>query len=270
MGGFLVVAGIFLLWRIMAQKVGVMTPERKFIFNAIMKTETNPAKLLRISKEFRKEGLIEEADALKARSELPNVSGEMRARYEGAFRKAMMSGDPDAVEKVASAFQQKGMGATCEMLNGYARGLRMAGPLAAPQGFPGISPTAERAMAAHLPYGVMPQAGPFIPPAYPENAANTPWYPSTYPPMGPEHQYGNMGADPRMGGDPRMGSDPQGGGGGGDPGNPPHPAMYQRRGPTGFPDMGIGTVIPSTYGHPAPAPPPPPPSDGDGGDGSGS
>lgn len=119
--GVAALAGL-VLWRARAR--GKMTPQRKVIYETSMRSLKNPADLQTLAAAFEKVGLKTEADALRARAALRAVPEEVKAARRDAFRKAMSSTDPVAVNKLADAFEGVGATGAAKQLRDYAAGLK--------------------------------------------------------------------------------------------------------------------------------------------------
>lgn len=107
-----------------------LTTERQVIYLAAMSGMTDPVKLTKLAKAFDKEGLSEQAAALRKRANLPNVSPAVQAQRQEALKQALSSTDPTAVRIVADALEKEGVGATAALLRQYADGLVAATTIA--------------------------------------------------------------------------------------------------------------------------------------------
>ncbi len=112
------------IWR--TRKPHGMTPERKRIYEAALRTLKDPAKLRTLADAFEKEGLKEEAVMLRKRANLREMPAGVRAKRQEAFGKAMASKDPHKVEAVANAFHKEGATGAAANLRKYAAALRKA------------------------------------------------------------------------------------------------------------------------------------------------
>jgi hypothetical protein len=111
-------------WRMLHNKVpGNWTPERQAMYRVAMAFETDPDRLRDYAKKFADDGFPRHAANLYARSRIPQMAGEERAKYAAVARKALSSQKPDAVREVAAGYEQAGMGAAAEAMRDYARGL---------------------------------------------------------------------------------------------------------------------------------------------------
>lgn len=113
-----------------ATKKKGMTPERKKVFEAAMRTLRDPAKLEQLADAFCKEGLKAECKELQKRANLMKLaqSSDPKAKAvlagrKVAFKKAMSSTDPTAIKKVAAAFHNMGHYESAAKLRSYAKGL---------------------------------------------------------------------------------------------------------------------------------------------------
>ncbi|MGH9966571.1 MAG: hypothetical protein ACREBG_01890 [Pyrinomonadaceae bacterium] len=109
-----------------AKKRKGMTPERKKIYDAAMKSLKDPAKLNALADAFEKEGLKNEASQLRKRAKLRGMPDGVKAARRDAFKKCMQSKDPNAIEKCAKAFEKEGATGAATKLRQYAAGLRHA------------------------------------------------------------------------------------------------------------------------------------------------
>ena len=107
-----------------------MTPERKKVFEAAMRSLRDPAKLEALADAFCKEGLKAECKELQKRANLMKLSQSndpkakaVLAGRKVAFKKAMGSKDPGAIKKVAAAFHNMGHYESAAKLRNYAKGL---------------------------------------------------------------------------------------------------------------------------------------------------
>lgn len=100
-----------------------MTPERQKIFQSALKNVTDPVKLENLAKQYDKEGLRAYGDELRKRAKLRAMPPEQQKARDTAFRKALSSTDPAAVQRVARAFHKEGAYGAAKHLNDYAKGL---------------------------------------------------------------------------------------------------------------------------------------------------
>ena len=104
-------------------KKGGMTPQRKQIFEAAIKTLKDPVKLRSLADSFDKEGLKAEATILRKRAAIFSASPEVVAQKKSVFKTAMKSSKPEAVTKVAQEFHKQGHFEVANQLRNYAKGL---------------------------------------------------------------------------------------------------------------------------------------------------
>jgi len=109
-------------WRWHAQRVGAWTAERAAVYAHLVAVEKDAGKLLTASRSFLAQGFPAEAAALKARAQVPAVTGEGRNIRASLFRQALRSRRPSGVRELADEFQAQGYGASARQLRGYARG----------------------------------------------------------------------------------------------------------------------------------------------------
>src|SRR5258708_3003443 len=94
--------------RVKSQKKGVLTPERKMVFEIAMKSLKGPIKLRKLADAYEKEGINPQAIVLRKRALISEQSPEVKKAHRAVFRKAIASKNPDAVEKVSAAFRGEG------------------------------------------------------------------------------------------------------------------------------------------------------------------
>lgn len=104
-------------------KPGVMTPERKKIYLAALKTLKKPDQLRKLAEGFRKEGLRAEAELLEKRAALRELPAETQQARRAVFRKAIQSKNKNAVLNVAAAFMADGATGAGAALKKYAESL---------------------------------------------------------------------------------------------------------------------------------------------------
>jgi hypothetical protein len=109
----------FKKWR----KPSGMTPQRKQIFEAAMRTLKDPSKLRELAASFEKEGLKAEAGILRKRAALFSAPPAVRQARLQVFKQAMSSTKPEAVRVVAKEFHKKGAYEAASKLRNYAKGL---------------------------------------------------------------------------------------------------------------------------------------------------
>lgn len=100
-----------------------MTPERKKVYEAALKSLKDPAKLRELATAFRKEGLKEEADLLDKRAALRELPSDVKEGRREAFKKGMTSKDAAGIEKLAKEFEKEGATGAAAALREYAAGL---------------------------------------------------------------------------------------------------------------------------------------------------
>jgi len=86
----------------------------------------DPAKLRSLSKSFRDEGMIAEADMLEKRAALQERPTEVKEAHKEAFRQGMAATDPAKVHDLANAFETMGATGAANNLRKYASGLSEA------------------------------------------------------------------------------------------------------------------------------------------------
>ena len=85
-----------------------LTPKRKMILETAMNSKLTPDQLKKLSDAFDKEGLKVEADLLRKRIDLQTAPQDQKDKWAAAFKKAMASEKPEAIQAVADAFEDKG------------------------------------------------------------------------------------------------------------------------------------------------------------------
>ena len=107
---------------------GVLTKERKDVFEAAMKSLKDPVKLRMLAQSYTEVGFKVEASLLNKRAALRALPKEVQAARRAAFRQFMRSIDPDKVDKMAAVFEESGATGAADDLRRYARGLRLVNP----------------------------------------------------------------------------------------------------------------------------------------------
>lgn len=100
-----------------------MTPERKKMFEALVKTQKDPTVLEKAAAVFKKEGLKAEANVLSLRAKLFGAPPEVKAQRKEVFQKAMSSTDPNVVQRAIKAFHNMGHFEAANTLRRYGKGL---------------------------------------------------------------------------------------------------------------------------------------------------
>lgn len=83
-----------------------MNGERKAIYESALRSLREPEKLLILAAKFEGEGLKNEGWALRQRARLRALPTETKQARRRAFKSAMASTNPEAVERMAQAFEQ--------------------------------------------------------------------------------------------------------------------------------------------------------------------
>jgi hypothetical protein len=115
--------GAYLAWKFLYGKKGEMNGERKAAFALGMRL-TDPVKINLLADAFDKGGLPDQAKQLRNRANLGNVSQDTQMQRAGILKQALNSTDPNAVDKIADAFEKQGAASTAKLLRDYAAGLR--------------------------------------------------------------------------------------------------------------------------------------------------
>ena len=116
-------------WQASKPGPGVMTPERRLVFNHALNKLDPPLsseKLNELATLFEKEGLAAHADILRKRAMMRDRPEELKKQYRAAFQSAMGCKDPLRVRALATAFEAQGMTNNARKLREYAIGLDAA------------------------------------------------------------------------------------------------------------------------------------------------
>jgi predicted negative regulator of RcsB-dependent stress response len=109
-------------WKVWKKKHR-MTPERKKVYEAALKSLKDPVKLRELATAFDKENLKEEAELLRKRAALRELPADVKAGRRDAFKKGMASKDPTGIETLAKEFEKEGATGAAAALREYAAGL---------------------------------------------------------------------------------------------------------------------------------------------------
>jgi hypothetical protein len=105
---------------------GELTPRRKLIFTRAMESVKEPAELIKLSDAFAGEGFAAQAALLRQRAGLRQLPPETQAKRRAAFRKAMASDNPDAIKRIAGAFEGVGSIDAAKILRNHADAVHAA------------------------------------------------------------------------------------------------------------------------------------------------
>jgi len=103
---------------------GVMTEERQKLYDLMMISEENAAKIEKVAEAFDAEELPIHADLLRARAALRRLSPSAAREREQWFYRALCSGKPDAVDKLAAQYKAEGAIMAYRTLKDHAAALR--------------------------------------------------------------------------------------------------------------------------------------------------
>jgi hypothetical protein len=156
-------AGALFAYKKAKKKTG-MTPERKKVFEAAIKNLEDPKKLRALAATFDKEGLKAAGDELRKRAKLREMPPKKKEQRRQAYKKGMSSSNPEAVNKLATAFQAEGAYGAAQNLRDYSKGISAkvtsifsaprsanpAVPMAQPKKKSGLLAAISPKMAAHL------------------------------------------------------------------------------------------------------------------------
>lgn len=105
---------------------GVLTKERKEVYESALEHLTDPVALRELAEEFGRQGLGVEATMLRKRADLRGQSAATLKAHREAFRKGMASSDVDGIEVLADAFESMTATGTAAKLRKHAAEVRMA------------------------------------------------------------------------------------------------------------------------------------------------
>src|ERR1700730_4233521 len=88
-----------------AGQKGVLTEERKRIYESALEHFTDPRGLVKLAEVYEKEGLATEGAMLRRRALLRGQSQAQKQARRAAYDKGMRSRDVDAIERLADAFE---------------------------------------------------------------------------------------------------------------------------------------------------------------------
>ena len=100
------------------------TPERKAVYQKAMNSPTDPNELRALAAQFEQAGLKKQADMLRKRAALREAPNEIKAARQAAFKKAMNSNDPNAIDVMADAHEKVGAEGAAQALRMQAATLR--------------------------------------------------------------------------------------------------------------------------------------------------
>lgn len=103
---------------------GVMTEERKKLYDLMMLSEEDAAKIEKVAEAFDKEELKVHADLLRARAALRRLTPEAAKKREEWFYRALCSSKPDKVETLAATYKQEGAIIAYKTLSMHVKALR--------------------------------------------------------------------------------------------------------------------------------------------------
>lgn len=87
---------------------GQMTPERKRIYEAALKSLKDPEKLKELANSFSSLGLKSQADLLSKRAALRELPDATKKARRAIFRKGLVSKNREGVMALAATFHQEG------------------------------------------------------------------------------------------------------------------------------------------------------------------
>jgi len=107
-----------------------MNGERKAVYDSALHSLREPEKLLILATVFEEQGLKNEAWTLRQRARLRALPVEVKQARRRAYKTAMASTNPDAIEKVADAFEKDFCFDAANKLRDYAQDVRHGQPKA--------------------------------------------------------------------------------------------------------------------------------------------
>ncbi len=111
------------VWAYKKKRPG-MTPQRKAIYEAALRSLKDPIKLRGLADQFEKEGLKKEADLLRKRAALAELPKDQKIARKNAFRKGLLTADPKKAEHLANLFNQQGATGSAAKLFAHASALK--------------------------------------------------------------------------------------------------------------------------------------------------
>lgn len=133
----------FVSYEIWGAKKGVLTAERKLIFDAAMRDLTDPVKLRKLADAFDAEGLPDQAKQLRARAAMLEAPPSVQAAQQAAKAQALATTDPSkaaAVQNLANAFATQGDPSSAAQLSQAAQALASQPDPNDPQNLPDSDP----------------------------------------------------------------------------------------------------------------------------------
>jgi len=103
-----------------------MTPDREIIFQTAMEKVEDPAKLKALADVFESQGLKDQAELLRKRANLRTLPPDVKEERRAAFQSGMASQNPEAVNRLADAFEAEGALGAASALRDYAKKLALA------------------------------------------------------------------------------------------------------------------------------------------------
>lgn len=126
-----------------SRKRGVMTPDRKIVYETALRELKDPDGLRTLAKAFEEAGFKPEGALLRKRAALRELPAETKEARRAVFRRALQSTNADGVENVARAFLSEGASAAASKLFAYATGLRKQPKIDPNEAPPEIEPEPE-------------------------------------------------------------------------------------------------------------------------------
>lgn len=120
---------------------GQMTPARQHLFETAYNEYRDPDKLRKLAKTYRDNGLPGPATLLEKRAALRELPEEVQIARRAAFRKAMSSTNPQAVNTLANVFEGQGAIGAAAALRKYAASIPPPPADVTPEPAKAVTPT---------------------------------------------------------------------------------------------------------------------------------
>jgi hypothetical protein len=105
---------------------GELTPKRKLIFQRAMESVKEPNELRTLAAAYESQGLKSEGLMLRKRAALRELPEDVQVRRRTAYRQAMSSDNPKAIDGVADAFMQESAYTAARNIHDHANAVRAA------------------------------------------------------------------------------------------------------------------------------------------------
>ena len=121
---------------------GVLTPTRKYILTRALDAKKDPAWYRNLADGFAKEGLPDEAELLRKRAALGEMTPEQKQSLKGLVQKALASNKPEGIKAVSDYMLSIGALGNAAKLASHAKAVASANaiPATAPVTVPAPEP----------------------------------------------------------------------------------------------------------------------------------